>query len=269
MQTGYAFIDGGYLSRVQDNAMQQLFGVPGEIDFQRLSATLTQHARNSLTRIFYYACIDDIRKPSESEAQFEARVQQQNQFLKKIQSLPGFFVRLGTLTGRRPGKLRQKEVDVLLAVDMLEHSFRKNMEVALLIAGDRDFVPIIESLVRLGTYVHVVYHPGSVSPELYEAADVAMNLNIDHLWGWSPAEFGAQHPIPLQNWQDGRADLSPRRVIRVGALATGQDVRIWEAHANLFTATVHHRPNTLLLNHRDQGILERYVALRFGQINWQ
>jgi uncharacterized LabA/DUF88 family protein len=51
-------------------------------------------------------------------------------------------VRQGWLS---PGKKRQqKEVDVLLAVDMLTRSFYKNMTKAVLLAGDRDFKPVVE-----------------------------------------------------------------------------------------------------------------------------
>ena len=39
-------------------------------------------------------------------------------------------------------KLRQKKVDVLLAVEALDHAFRGNMSRAYLIAGDLDFAPL-------------------------------------------------------------------------------------------------------------------------------
>lgn len=272
MSTAYAFVDGGYLRRIQDDAMQQLFGIPGDIDFHRFAGSLSQLSQSGqglLTRTFYYDCVDDVKKPSESDVQFDARVQQQQLFLKMIQSLPGFFVRLGSVTGRRPGRLRQKEVDVLLAVDALEHSFRKNMEVAVLLAGDRDFVPIVESLVRLGTYVHVIYHPASVSAELHEAADVARALNIDHLWGWSTADFQSRCRIPQTQWQDSRADLFPRSVLRVGALPDGREVKIWDANAGLFSLTVYQAAQTDLLNHFDKGILERYASAKYGDIVWK
>src|SRR5205823_6397478 len=58
-----------------------------------------------------------------------------------------------------------------LTVDMLEHSSHKNMDNALLVAGDEDFTPLVESVVRLGIWVEVYYDPRSAAEELYAAAD--------------------------------------------------------------------------------------------------
>ena len=69
----------------------------------------------------------------------------------QIQSVPGFHVRLGTVVGSKPRRLRQKEVDVQLAVDMLIHASRKNMSSATLITGDLDFRPVVRSLGRVHT----------------------------------------------------------------------------------------------------------------------
>jgi len=82
--------------------MQHVFQAVGEIDFELLRQSLyTVGSDARVTRAFYYDCIDDIQKPSESSAQFGVRVELQNKFLKGIQSLDGFFVRLGTVQGRR------------------------------------------------------------------------------------------------------------------------------------------------------------------------
>src|SRR5436190_18336887 len=167
MRTTYLFIDGGYLNKIHADAMTSVFGMSGDIDLGNVAVTLRNMTADiDITRSFYYDCIDEVRKATEDDSQLKVRIECQNHSISAINSLPGFFVRLGSVTGRA-GRIRQKEVDVLLAVDMLEHSFRKNMEVAVLLAGDRDFVPIVESLVRLGTYVYVVYEPQSASPELH------------------------------------------------------------------------------------------------------
>lgn len=165
--------------------MQFLFGVRGEVDFVRVRSHCTQATHKPILRVFYYDSIDDVRRDGESDCDYQSRIEQQDAFLRSIQRLDGFFVRLGSVTGRRPSKLRQKEVDVLLAVDMLEHSFRKNMDVAFLLAGDRDFAPLVESVVRLGTRVQIFYDPRSASQQLCDAADSALALTVDDLWGWS------------------------------------------------------------------------------------
>jgi hypothetical protein len=63
-------------------------------------------------------------------------------FFARTGALSGVHVRLGTVTGKRR---RQKEVDILLATDMLTHGFNGNMKTAVLLSGDLDFRPIIEA----------------------------------------------------------------------------------------------------------------------------
>jgi uncharacterized LabA/DUF88 family protein len=46
----------------------------------------------------------------------------------------------------------------------MNHSFRRNMTKAVLIAGDQDFKPVVESLVQAGTWVTVVSAARSIIP---------------------------------------------------------------------------------------------------------
>ena len=78
--------------------------------------------------------------------EFEEGKQKQEMELNRIRKVYGTHVRLGSLTGIEK-KRRQKEVDILLAVDMMNHAVRQNMTRAVLLSGERDFKPLIESLV--------------------------------------------------------------------------------------------------------------------------
>ena len=40
---------------------------------------------------------------------------------------------------------KQKEVDVQIACDMIRHAMRDNYDVAILVSGDRDFVPAVQT----------------------------------------------------------------------------------------------------------------------------
>jgi hypothetical protein len=82
-------------------------------------------------------------------------------------------VRLGSLSGKGNRK-RQKKVDVLLAVEALDHAFRKNMAQVCLITGDLDFSPLVESLVKLGTYVTVSYVASSGISSTLMSANVIL-----------------------------------------------------------------------------------------------
>jgi len=182
----YLFIDGEYQRRIYREAMQSF---DGEINFPMLKQQAVAK------RVFFYDCLDDVKRPGESEPDFNTRVAAQESLFDGIRALPGFPVRLGTLRGA-PKKPRQKEVDVLLAVAMLTHGFDGNMEKAILIAGDLDFRPIVEALVRRGVFVEVWYDRRSIARELSWAADFGREMDFFHLHSWSTEAFKSGHPTP-------------------------------------------------------------------------
>lgn len=67
---------------------------------------------------------------------------------------------------------RSKGVDIALTKDMLAHGFRGNYEIAVLVAGDGDYVPLVEEVKRAGKPVYVTFFSGyGLSPALRLAAD--------------------------------------------------------------------------------------------------
>ena len=126
--------------------MEAVFGFPGDLSIQKILKSVVPF------RTYYYDCVEEKPRDSERQEDFEQRVAAQNAYTSQLHSLPGVHVRLGTLAGR---KRRQKEVDVLLAVDMLTHGFNRNMGRAALLSGDLDFRPVVEALVRGGIFVEM------------------------------------------------------------------------------------------------------------------
>jgi uncharacterized LabA/DUF88 family protein len=266
----YLFIDGGYMRKVFDASMHQVFGRSGALDVSILRRQcVANRNESSVSRAFFYDCIDDERRPGESDDSYEKRVGPQREWLRSVQLLDGFFVRLGTVTGRKPDRIRQKEVDVLVAVDMLEHSFRRNMDVAWLLAGDGDFVPIVESLVRLGTYVRVVFEPKSASAKLFEGADENYPLEFDDIWAWGSNGFRAACSLPTRRSQHGgnQIRLDPRTILREGVTAGGQ-LRIWSEHVGLFTAQYCKDATSHFYDLSNRDWLENYIAAKYGAIKW-
>ena len=267
MDTEYLFIDAGYLRKVFHSTMGKLFGVQGSIDLLALKKWCHTGEESEISRVFYYDCIDEIQGPNENDSDFRARLANQTANIREIQRLGGFFVRLGTLSGRKPGHLRQKEIDALLAVDMLENAFRRNMQTAWLLAGDRDFTPIVESLVHSGVYVKVLYEPRSASTVLFEAADYAIPLNVDTLHSWASTSFRAAHHKPDVRAVPGHPDLTPRTIIASGQ-AGNKNIAIWSQHAGLFTAAVEREESTYLYDCAERSVLDAYIELRDGEISW-
>jgi uncharacterized LabA/DUF88 family protein len=52
---------------------------------------------------------------------------------------------------RKDKRKRSKQVDISLATDMLTQAHRKNYDIAILIAGDGDYVPLIEAVKAEGS----------------------------------------------------------------------------------------------------------------------
>jgi uncharacterized LabA/DUF88 family protein len=183
----YLFVDAGYFRRVFDECLAPFLGTTVEIHWP----SVKRHFRAE--RVFYYDCVDDVLRPGESRPDLHARVSRQEHQLESIGSLDGYFLRLGTIRGN-PGRIRQKEVDVLIAVDMLTHSHRGNMTHAILLAGDLDFKPVVEAIVEQGTTVTVAYESRSGSKILARAADSERCLTLSSLWYMST---GPHHPATV------------------------------------------------------------------------
>ena len=70
-----------------------------------------------------------------------------------------------------------KRVDITLATDMLLHATRKHYDVAVLVAGDEDYVPLVRAVQGEGARVYVWFVPGGLSPALQLAADYYVDLD--------------------------------------------------------------------------------------------
>jgi uncharacterized LabA/DUF88 family protein len=267
----YLFVDGGYLRQKYAENMRRVFGDHGELDFQTVHNWFYGRVQSAIPRrVFYYDCIHDIKLSGESPDEFEKRVSLQKLEFEHIQSLEGFHVRPGKLTGS-VRNIRQKGVDVLLAVDMLDNAFRKNMDAVLLLAGDADFVPLVEAVTRLGTWVEVYYDPKGVAKELHYAADKGVPLSFDDFWSWGTQKFRESHPIPRSERNvtfEVRA-LGPTST-REGKDSEGTAVSIGtRIDTKEFFIYVHEPGNVMLFNHSDEGILKKYYEELFGPITWK
>ena len=72
----------------------------------------------------------------------------------------------------RDGKKVQKEVDVSLACEMLEHALMDHFDVAIVVSGDRDFVPAIQKVQSAGKRVEVAAFGDVYNEECKRAADM-------------------------------------------------------------------------------------------------
>ncbi len=71
----------------------------------------------------------------------------------------------------------QKEVDVALACELLEHAMMNHYDVAIVVSGDRDFVPAMQKVQAAGKRVEVASFSGTYSPQSKNTADVYYELD--------------------------------------------------------------------------------------------
>lgn len=256
----YLFIDGEYLRRIYNEATQSVFGCDGELDFQ-----LVKHEARA-KRVFVYDCLDDQQRTGESDSVYEARVSTQESFFDSIRALNGVHVRLGSLRGT-PKRVRQKEVDVLLATDMLTHGYDGNMQQAILIAGDLDFRPIVEALVRRGVFIEIWYEKKSGARELPGAADFGRELNFHVFYQWSTQAFKSRRTLPAVS-RDHGALMQP--VILNTCSREGRLVTLFkESNRSGFVLRAEMTDGVLWFEHEDEGVLRRYFALTYGPVTWK
>lgn len=72
---------------------------------------------------------------------------------------------------------RSKRVDISLATDMLTHAHRANYDIAILFAGDEDYVPLVEAVMNEGRRVHLRFVQSGLSPALRMKADTYTDLS--------------------------------------------------------------------------------------------
>lgn len=155
------FIDGGYLAKV----LKDMFGEP-RIDFLALSEKLCTGAER-LRTYFYYCMPYQSSPPTDEERERYAAA---DRFIYSLKKLPRFEIRLGKL-GYHGGEFVQKRIDVLLTVDLVRMGWGRQIDRAILITGDSDFVPAIQTAKDAGVLVQLYYAPSFVHDELLQACD--------------------------------------------------------------------------------------------------
>ncbi len=76
-----------------------------------------------------------------------------------------------------PDQNVQKEVDVAMAVQMVTHAYKNNYDVAVVVSGDRDFIPAIQEVQAAGKRVEVAAFSTSKSEEMERQCDFYHNLD--------------------------------------------------------------------------------------------
>ncbi len=277
----YLFVDAGHLYQYFHETLSKFFLSDAEIDFEKLKRYF------SAKKCFYYDCLDDKKKNKETEDEFQNRIKEHNERLTKIRETAGCHVRLGSLTGSDKNR-RQKEVDVLLTVDMMTHAVRQNMTHAVLITGDRDFKPLVESLVQLGIFVTIAGHIKHTSMELAWAADNHDVLSLSKYCAFSNQNFGENY-FPKKHKSYHLNDSDRKKVKQIEeSNFKGRKILLYQIpnestpiealKAHLFNKThkfliempyFFSNGERLTIEHDDLDILKLYFELEYEKVEWQ
>ena len=130
--------------------------------------------RRRLVRIYYYnATVGKVEEPD--------RFKDQQKYFNSVAAIPYTELRLGRLvyTSAWPSSPPyEKGVDVQLATDMLTHAFKDNYDVAILVAGDNDFVGALQAIKDNGKNAEVaLFGQERTSRALREVADQVIALD--------------------------------------------------------------------------------------------
>ncbi len=166
------FIDGSNLY----HSLKSFFNRT-DIDIGKLSRKLLDRRR--LVRIYYYNAKVGLKEEPQ-------RYRDQQAFFTSVNAIPYSELRLGRLVYHNwpNSPPYEKGVDIQLATDMITHSFKNNYDVAVLVAGDNDFVGAIQSVKDNGKNVEVaLFGKERTSYRLRMVADKVITINSKFLRG--------------------------------------------------------------------------------------
>jgi uncharacterized LabA/DUF88 family protein len=166
------FIDGSNLYHSLKNIFSRT-----DLDIGKFSRKLL--GRRDLIRIYYYNAKVGLKEEPE-------RYRHQQTFFAGVNAIPYSELRLGRLvyTNWPSVPPYEKGIDVQLTTDMLTHSFKNNYDVAILVAGDSDFAPALQSVKDNGKHVEVaLFGRAGTSQQLRKVSDRVITINSRFLHG--------------------------------------------------------------------------------------
>lgn len=185
------FIDGYYLAKKISEK------VDGTINYDALAKYLNTHARFDnrvgpiMIRAYYYDGKPDIKdaenfaveNQEEAKQKIEDAIKTQDEELAKIRTTDLFDVRLGHAVLDGELEFRQKGVDLLIGIDMISKAYEGQYDVAVLVAGDSDFIELVQAVKHIGPRVIGAYFDQNIRKELTDSFDKRFVLSVENLTG--------------------------------------------------------------------------------------
>ena len=171
------FVDGEYLKLSFNDMIKS-----ANIDYRGLPDKLNRQffgtgtgIQGEILRVYYY---DAQCEPEEED------YADQLQFYNMLDEIDFYETRRASLVrkGKNKGKREQKGVDVLISVDMMSKAYENHYDIAIVIMGDRDFLPLIKAVKNLtGKRVFGVVFQDHYAQEMVLAFDKHWIITKDNI----------------------------------------------------------------------------------------
>jgi uncharacterized LabA/DUF88 family protein len=255
-ESGYLFIDGGCLrSMLRDVSDRYFHGNLIDFDYAKFA--------KYFSKVFYYDALPGQQK-DEPKDEYEMRIETDKDFFDMLGATDKYHVYLGSMH-RRKKRNEQKQVDIMIAVDMLTHAFRKNTSQVTLFTTDSDFIPLIDKMVDNGMHINLWYPDTkncNANKELIASADRKKRIGFEDVYASCTDAFKQKFKLPeaglmlndnceieIHEWQDLK-----RGTIKLGRTADKYMLRFksGENHAGI--------------EYSDLKVLKNYVEDKFALI---
>ncbi|MFN3813868.1 MAG: NYN domain-containing protein [Aquificaceae bacterium] len=137
------------------------------IDYSKLVEFLREDRR--LVRSYFYGAIPQEKDIKKNTPEWESFIRQRR-FLEDL-SVLGIKVKTAHLRKLPSGEYLEKEVDIMLATDMLSMAYMDAYDTAILITGDSDFSYTVEEVQRIGKRVENASFKRTSSYQLRKTCD--------------------------------------------------------------------------------------------------
>jgi len=160
------FIDGS-------NIFHAIRALNIKIDYSKLVNLLADG--KYLIRAYYYSAMPRVEDVEKDTPEWDS-LMRQRKFISELKNM-GIKPRMANLRKLATGEWLEKEVDIMLATDMLALAFRNAYDTAVLVSGDSDFCYTVETIQDLGKRVINATFKRNSSPLLRAVCDEVIILD--------------------------------------------------------------------------------------------
>ena len=133
--------------------------------------------KRRLEKIYYY----NVRQELQGKIKIP---EEQQKFLTSLHKISKLEVKLG-IWKEQNGSIVEKGVDVMLATDLVLHAVKNNFDTAIIVSGDGDFFPAMETVKKEGKRVEVAAFESNISREATASSNNVIKLKksfFNNLW---------------------------------------------------------------------------------------